>query len=174
MPKLSKNLPEKSTENKANNDYHKEEPISDQGSKNKGGRPAFKPTEEQRNFVKALVMARHTREMIAETLHIDADTLRKHFAEEIRTSRSHMVAKASSALYSCLHSNREEIRLSTAKYVLDQNAKEIAERRWLEQILTDLVGEGDFSRLSDSDFKALKALLKIAGIDLDLLKPPLN
>src|ERR1700744_5146328 len=74
------------------NEFDNAQAGSTSTEKNKGGRPAFNPTNEQRVIVKSLAMVGVNREGIAEGIGIDADTLRKHFPEELRDARTHLLA----------------------------------------------------------------------------------
>ena len=47
------------------------------------GRPAFKPTAAQRRTVEQMISCGDSKAMIARAIRIDADTLDKHFAEEL-------------------------------------------------------------------------------------------
>lgn len=63
------------------------------------GRPAFKPTDEQTSWVRAMSLAGITHEQIAEVIGIDADTLKKHFAEVLRTAKAKALGRVASGLY---------------------------------------------------------------------------
>lgn len=55
--------------------------------KDKGGRPAHKPTETIRQMVKALAIAGVTQERIAETVELNLSTVRKHYLKELTCGR---------------------------------------------------------------------------------------
>ncbi len=65
---------------------------------NRGGRPPFMPTRDQRNLVKTLVSNGNGERVIAELPGVDRKTLRKHFREELRTGREHVLAMVGAAV----------------------------------------------------------------------------
>lgn len=62
------------------------------------GRPTFKPSEAQRNDVKTLSAVNFKHDAIAEYIGIDSDTLRKHFKQELLTTKMKMLGNAASRL----------------------------------------------------------------------------
>ena len=60
--------------------------VSESGPAKAGGRPEYKPTDEQRARVRELVNGRVPQKAIASLLGISPVTLRKHFAAELRTN----------------------------------------------------------------------------------------
>jgi hypothetical protein len=73
-------------------------------SKNPGGRPAYVPTEADRNTVKNLAAAGIPQRVICTCLSkpLDEKTLRKHFGTEIAISEPMVTAVAMSKLYSAI------------------------------------------------------------------------
>ncbi|MBR9703619.1 hypothetical protein GOV10_06260, partial [Candidatus Woesearchaeota archaeon] len=65
----------------------------------KGRITAHKPTEKSRIEVGALVSFGHTQEDIAKHLHIDADTLAKHYREELDNAKLRANAQVSGSLF---------------------------------------------------------------------------
>jgi hypothetical protein len=67
-------------------------------TKNRGGRPAFEPTDSQRQLVQVLVSNGIAQRVIAHHLSIHEDTLRKHFRDELESGREHVEAALGAAL----------------------------------------------------------------------------
>ena len=67
--------------------------------KNKGGRPQYEPTDEQREIVAILKAAGSPDAAIARTLKIDDDTLVKHFREELKDGGEGAIGQAARCLY---------------------------------------------------------------------------
>jgi hypothetical protein len=67
----------------------------------KRGRPPFQPTEEERQQVTRMAVAGITHEQIALCVRngIDADTLKKHFKQELATSKIKAIANLAGNLY---------------------------------------------------------------------------
>lgn len=63
------------------------------------GRPAHKPTDEQRKTVSLMVAAGITHEDIANCIGIDSDTMRKHYKEEMTTAAAKANAKIAQTLF---------------------------------------------------------------------------
>ena len=59
-------------------------PIIKRAKTGKRGPPTYKPTDEQRRLVENMVAAGLTRAMTADLLEIDPNTLRRHFAGELK------------------------------------------------------------------------------------------
>jgi len=66
---------------------------------NKGGRPQFEPTDEQRRTVRAMVAYGVPLEDIAKVIGVDRKTLSKHFRQEIDTAAAEANAKVAQSLY---------------------------------------------------------------------------
>jgi AraC-like DNA-binding protein len=63
------------------------DPVSEQnGRVRTGGRPEYKPTEEQRAEVRRMVGDNTQRKVIAKAVGVSVNTLRKHFAAELATA----------------------------------------------------------------------------------------
>lgn len=60
--------------------------VSESEAAKSGGRPEYKPTDEQRDRVRELAIGRVPQKEIAKLLGISPVTLRKHFAAELRTN----------------------------------------------------------------------------------------
>jgi hypothetical protein len=67
--------------------------------KNKGGRPSFEPTAEQTAWVEKMSLAAIPHETIATVIGIDGLTLKKHFAEVLRTAKAKALGRVASGLY---------------------------------------------------------------------------
>jgi hypothetical protein len=67
--------------------------------KNKGGRPSFKPTDEQRKTVRAMIAYGVPQADVCEVIGVTDKTLRKHFDRELRTAATEANAKVAQALY---------------------------------------------------------------------------
>lgn len=69
--------------------------------KNKGGRPPFVPTEDETKLVGSMAAVGITHEQIALVIRdgIDADTLKKHFKDVLRTSKVKAHAKIGAEIY---------------------------------------------------------------------------
>lgn len=69
--------------------------------KRKVGRPAFEATDEEREQVTRMAIAGITHEQMALCIRngIDADTLKKHFKEELATSKTKAIANLAGNLY---------------------------------------------------------------------------
>lgn len=59
--------------------------MADKTARNKRGRPPFKPTSAMRLSVERMLSCGDSQNSVARALGIDADTLRKHFPEELAT-----------------------------------------------------------------------------------------
>ncbi len=68
-------------------------------SKRKGGRPAFRPTPEQRAQVSRLKFGGANDETIAAVLEISVNTLVKHFFRELDLSRAELLGQVAASLY---------------------------------------------------------------------------
>jgi len=66
---------------------------------NKGGRPEFQPTDEQRERVADMVAVGITYEQIAAVIGIAEGTLTKHFAHELATAKAEANAKVGKSLF---------------------------------------------------------------------------
>ena len=78
--------------------------------KNKGGRPAYKPTDEQRELVKAWFALGLTQEFVVKKLGIDAKTFTKHFQYEAEHGKDEIHAELGKMLITCARqagSNKE-------------------------------------------------------------------
>jgi hypothetical protein len=142
-------------------------------TKNRGGRPPFAPTNEQRAQVKALAMFGSPQYQIAEHLDVDEGTLIKHFATELREAKPHLHARATSVIFNALSSPKEEIRVRTAMYVLDRQGRELGWNdrvdTWLEHTLLRGI---ELRKLTREELNELGQLLVKAGANLDLPPPP--
>ena len=58
-------------------------PRARRAKKNLGGRPTYVPTDKDRSFVRAMIIAGCTQERVAEVMEIAPKTLRKHFRKEL-------------------------------------------------------------------------------------------
>ena len=67
--------------------------------KNKGGRPAFKPADKDREVVKLMAGHNIAQEKIATALNITDKTLRKHFKRELATAAAQVEAQLVSNLF---------------------------------------------------------------------------
>ena len=67
--------------------------------KGKAGRPAFKPTEEQRATVRAMAAYGVPEDDIAKVIGTSGPTLRKHFRHELDTAHAEANAKVAQSLY---------------------------------------------------------------------------
>lgn len=67
--------------------------------KRRRGRPAYKPTDEQRKQVGAMVAYGIKQAVIADVMGIDETTLRKYYAPEIATAREKANAAVAQSLY---------------------------------------------------------------------------
>lgn len=68
-------------------------------SAKKAGRPSFKPTDEQRKTVRAMVAYGVPLDDVSSVIGIDRKTLSKHFPEEIANAAAEANAKVAQALY---------------------------------------------------------------------------
>jgi hypothetical protein len=80
----------------------------------KPGRPPYKPTDADREFVDRAVMAGSRINDIADSLNITDDTLRKHFRYEITTARERLKGQAVRVMMDSLADGS----LDAAKFVL--------------------------------------------------------
>lgn len=71
------------------------------GKKGRSGRPAFKPTDDERKMVSQMVAVGIPIQQVAQVVRdgIAEDTLRKHFEAEIRESKIKANAKIGGSLY---------------------------------------------------------------------------
>jgi hypothetical protein len=71
------------------------------GKKGRSGRPAFKPTDAERKLVGQMCAVGIPHDQIAMVVRdgIDADTLKKHFKEELRTAKIKANAKIGGTLF---------------------------------------------------------------------------
>jgi hypothetical protein len=133
--------------------------------RNKGGRPPFKPNDEQRSTVRVLAMAGLYRQQIASFLDIDVDTLNKHFQNELRNANAFLIAKSMSVIFNGLSANKEETRISTAQFVLDRKGRDYG---WGPKIAPSALAamfEGlDLSELSTEEFKMFEIILIKIGV----------
>ena len=67
--------------------------------KNKGGRPKFEPTPEQRKIVKMMTGFAIDQEKICSALDISGPTLRKHFKKEIKIGSAQLEAQLAGNMY---------------------------------------------------------------------------
>ena len=63
------------------------------------GQPAHEPTEEKKLIVKELYEAGIPRERIAKRIGISADTLNKHYEEQLDKSKDEAISKLNKSLY---------------------------------------------------------------------------
>lgn len=73
--------------------------MEDQPEINKGGRPPFEPTDEQRRIVNVMAAGGFQQLAIAQALGISDNTLRKYFAEELEAGGSKAHAMVVGNLY---------------------------------------------------------------------------
>lgn len=73
--------------------------MDDQPEINKGGRPPFEPTDEQRRIVNVMAAGGFQQLAIAHALGISDNTLRKYFAEELEAGGSKAHAMVVGNLY---------------------------------------------------------------------------
>jgi len=66
---------------------------------NPGGRPAFVPTEQQRQLVEQMTAVGIPQESIARVIEIDLKTLRKYFRDELDTAAAKANAKVGGMLF---------------------------------------------------------------------------
>ncbi len=81
------------------------------------GRPPFVPTEDERKLVEQMCAVGITHEQIAMVVRdgIDADTLKKHFAEELRTAKIKANAKIGGSLFNQAMSGNTSAAIFWAK-----------------------------------------------------------
>jgi hypothetical protein len=145
--------------------------ISGKGEKqkNKGGRPAFGPSEVQRGLVKALAMVGCSRQAIAEVIDIDVATLIKAFETELREGSAHLLARAGSNIWNTLGSKDEKNALKASMFVLQTKGKDYGWSKTVDLELRRQLFLGmDFSRLDDNDTAELQRLLMKAGAPVEL------
>lgn len=93
------------------------------------GRPQFKPTAAQRNRVRVLKADNWSQERIARLLGIDADTLAKHFAEELSHGADIKLAEVlDHADRGVRKGNASLIKWVTERRLIARAAREMEER----------------------------------------------
>ena len=95
--------------------------------KNKGGRPPYQPTPDQRRQVEMMAAYGIKHEDIAGVLGIDRNTLAKHFRAELDLGTSKVVAQVANSLVKKALSERPDA-VNAAKFFLERRAG------WNEQV----------------------------------------
>lgn len=131
----------------------------------KGGNPSFKPTDEQRAQVTALVVFGHNQDAIAGYIGCSKPTLEKHFAAELRNSKFNFDAMAVSGLFKGLKAGESW----AVTYYLRTKGKAFG---WSERIILDGSNDPfrgmDLSKLSPAKFRQLMDIMAIAGVNMTL------
>jgi hypothetical protein len=145
-----------------------ETPVTGEKQKNKGGRPTFKPTDEQRGMVKALAIVDYSRQAIAEVIGIDVATLCKAFEPELREPLAQLLARAASKVFNTIGSRDEKNALKASIFALQTKGKDYG---WCKNADTQLRRElflgMDFSRFDQNDLAELRRLLVKAGAPVE-------
>jgi hypothetical protein len=136
----------------------------------RGGRPCYKPNDEEKATVTSLAAARLPREHIALLLGMDVKTLSKHFQPELKKGQYMMLAKGISNIWSALNSSNEHLRFDAGKFTVSRLGKEFG---WTEKLdapqVKDYWQGVDLSRLDDAEFRAFAELLAKAGLRLEVV-----
>jgi hypothetical protein len=102
------------------------------------GRPAYKPTDENRAEVQALTAAGIKREAIAHMLEINIDTLEKYYRQELETGKDVIRGKLALAL----HKKGMEGNVAAIKAFLAMSDKDTAIRE-AEEASRSLIGDAE-------------------------------
>lgn len=129
------------------------------------GRPAFAPTEDQRNEVRTLASVGYPEDGIASYVGIDAKTLRKYFGVDIDKAKPRLLGSA----FGVIAHHLKNQDLGAAKYVLSTQGKRQGWTERTEHTGADgekLFGNADPSKLSDKNFALLMDLLAAMGVEV--------
>lgn len=127
------------------------------------GKPPFKPTDEQRGEVKTLAGVGYSLTAIAEYLGIDANTVAKHFGDDIKKAPPRLLGTA----YGVVAHHLKAKDLGAAKYTLSTKGRKFGWGPSVEVVLpSDLFSNCDPSRLNDQQWQMFADLLLIMGVDI--------
>lgn len=129
-----------------------------------GGRPSFAPTDKDRSFVRAMVMAGIQQDRVAEVIDIAPKTLRKHFRDELDLGMDKANATVVANLYR--QAIKDDFRSIPAAIYWTK-----AQMGWSDKSQVEHTGAGggpiqhiDLSNLSDGQLENFSTILTaIAG-----------
>lgn len=127
------------------------------GGMRAGGRPPFKPTDEQRMTVKSMAAIGMTTRQMGFIIGVDKDTLRKHFDYEIKTSLIKANLQVASNLFTM---SKDNVRAAEF-WLINRDPNNWKLRQVLEQHITVQENRPDLSRLTPTQIAQVRAVAQM-------------
>ena len=94
--------------------------MSEEKVRNKGGRPPYSPTDQQRTEVRNMAAFGITNDQIGKILEISQETLRKYFEKELETGRSQVIYDIAKNVAMVAKSDRPNNMVAAALFLKTQ------------------------------------------------------